>query len=141
MAPKYELLSEYLRQQKCDDAEEEEKPSWRNKPLHGMYHQQIDEVVDIKKTYQWLEKAGLKDSTEALIMAAQEQELSTRSVEAGIYHTRQDPRWRLCKDVPETVQHIIDAEKMQAGAAYMECHNQVVAQCTGTSALSMGWRS
>ena len=88
MAPKDELLSEYLRQQKPDDAEEEEEPSWRDKPLHGMYHRQIEEVADIKKSYQWLEKAGLKDSTEALIMAAQEQALSTRSIKAGIYHTR-----------------------------------------------------
>lgn len=42
-----------------------------------MYHQQIEEV-------QWLEKAGLRDSTEALIMAAQEQALDTRSIEEGI---------------------------------------------------------
>ena len=125
MAPKDELLSEYLRQQKPDDAEEEEEPSWRDKPLHGMYHRQIEEVADIKKSYQWLEKAGLKDSTEALIMAAQEQALSTRSIEAGNYHTRQDSRCRLCKDAPETVQHIIAGCKMQAGTAYMERHNQV----------------
>ena len=31
---------------------------------------QIEEVADIEKSYQWLEKAGLKDSIEALIMAA-----------------------------------------------------------------------
>lgn len=42
------------------------------------------------KSYQWLNKARMKDSTEALIMAEQEQALSTR--EAGVYHTRQDPR-------------------------------------------------
>ncbi len=40
----------------------------------GMYHRQI-EVSDIKKSYQRLEKAELKHSTDALIMAAQEQEL------------------------------------------------------------------
>ena len=34
-------------------------------PLHGMYHRQIEEVADIKKSYQWLENAGLIDSTEA----------------------------------------------------------------------------
>ena len=92
-----------------------------------MYHQQIDEVADIKKFYQWLEKAGLKDSMEALIMAAQDQELSTGSIEAGIYHIRQDPSCRLCKEAPETVQHKIAGCKMQAGTAYMERHNQVAA--------------
>ncbi|KAK7903914.1 hypothetical protein WMY93_016521 [Mugilogobius chulae] len=37
-------------------------------------------------------RAGLKDSTEALILAAQEQALSTKAIEAQIYQTRQDPR-------------------------------------------------
>ena len=61
MAPKDELLSECLRQQNPDDsAEEEEQTTWRDKPLHGMYHRQIEEVADIKKSYQWLENAGQK---------------------------------------------------------------------------------
>lgn len=54
-------------------------------------------------------KTGLKDSTEALIM---EQTLNTRANEARIYHTRQDPRCRLCKDAPETVQYITAGCKM-----------------------------
>ncbi|TWW77408.1 Cytoplasmic dynein 2 heavy chain 1 [Takifugu flavidus] len=83
------------RQQKPTKEEEPEGLSWKDKPMHGMYHRQIEEVADIEKTYQWLTKAGLKDSTEALIMAAQEQALSTRAIEARVYHTRQDPRCRL----------------------------------------------
>ena len=51
--------------------EEGEEPSWKDKPLHSMYHKQIEEVADIEKSYQWLEKTGLRDSTEALIMSAQ----------------------------------------------------------------------
>ena len=77
------------------------------KPWDGMYHRQIVEVADIRKSYQWLEKAGLTDSTEALILAAQEQAPGTRWIEAGVYHTRQDIRCRLCKDASETVQHIV----------------------------------
>ena len=90
-----------------------------------MYHRQVEEVADIKKTYQWLENAGLTDSTEALIMAAQEQALTTRAIEARVYQSRSDPRCRLCKDAPETVQHIVAGCKMLAGSAYMERHNQV----------------
>uniref|UniRef100_A0A3B5PPD0 Reverse transcriptase domain-containing protein n=1 Tax=Xiphophorus maculatus TaxID=8083 RepID=A0A3B5PPD0_XIPMA len=118
------VLSEYLRQQGTE-VEVPEIPSWQDKPLHGMYHQQITQVADISKSYQWLEKAGLKDSTEALILAAQEQALNTRAIEAQIYHTRQDPRCRLCKEAPETVQHITAGCKILAGKAYMERHNQV----------------
>ena len=67
MAPKNKLLSEYLKQQKHNNAEEEDELPWRQKPLHGTYDQQIEEAADINKSYQGLEKAGLVDSTEALI--------------------------------------------------------------------------
>ena len=88
-----------------------------------MHHHQIEEMADIGKTYQWREKAGVKDSTEALIMAAQEQTLNTGSIEAGVYQTGQDPRCRLCKDAPEKVHHITAGCKMLAGKAYIELHN------------------
>ncbi|TWW67217.1 hypothetical protein D4764_02G0002580 [Takifugu flavidus] len=87
MAPTDPLLSECLRQQKPIKEEEPEGLSWKGKPMHGMYHRQIEEVADIEKTYQWLTKAGLKDGTEAVLMAAQEQALSTRAIEARVYHT------------------------------------------------------
>ena len=90
-----------------------------------MYHCQIEEVADIGKTYHWLEKAGLKDSTEALIIASQDQALNTRSIEARVDHTRHDPRFRLCKDTPETVQHIAAGCKILAAKAYMERHNLI----------------
>ena len=116
MAPSDDLLSECLWQLKPSMEEEPEGLSWTDKPLHSMYYSKIEEVADIGKTYQCLEKAGLKDSTEALIMVAQEQALNTSSIEARVYHTRQDPRCRQCKDPTETEQHI---------TAYMERHNQV----------------
>ncbi|XP_051931065.1 uncharacterized protein LOC127607055 [Hippocampus zosterae] len=124
-APTDDVLRECLRQWGTEDEALEEGPSWEDKPLHGMYHRTITEVADLKKSYQWLERTGLKDSTEALILAAQEQALSTRAIEAQIYHTRQDPRCRLCKEAPETIQHITAGCKMLAGKAYMERHNQV----------------
>ena len=86
--------------------------------LNGMYHQQIEEVADIEKSYQWIENAGLKESTGALIMASQ-------SNRGQVYHIRQDPRGRLCKKASETVQHIVTGCKMQTGMEYMECHDKV----------------
>ncbi|XP_024121103.1 uncharacterized protein LOC112142083 [Oryzias melastigma] len=110
-------------QWRAEDVMLEDRASWEDKPLHGMYHRTITDVADIKKSYQWLERAGLQDSTEALILAAQEQTLNTSAIEAQIYHTRQDPRCRLCKE--ETIQHIPAGWKMLAGKANMENHNQV----------------
>lgn len=34
--------------------------SWREKLLHEVYHKQKEGEADINKSYQWLEKAGLK---------------------------------------------------------------------------------
>lgn len=42
-----------------------------------------EEVADIKKSYQWLDQAGLKDSTEALIMALSTWSLKAASTIAG----------------------------------------------------------
>lgn len=39
----------------------------------------------------------VKDNTEALIMAAQEQNLIARSIEAGVYHSHQGTSCKLCK--------------------------------------------
>ena len=77
-----------------EEEEEEERPLWRDNPLHWMYHQQNEEMADSEKAHQWLKNAGLNDSTEALIMAAQQQALNTRLIEAGVNHTRQDPSYR-----------------------------------------------
>lgn len=70
-------------------------------------------------------KVGLKDSTVTLIMAAHKPTLSTRSIEAGVYHTRRDSRYNPWIDAPETVQHITTGCKIQTWMAYMGRHNHV----------------
>lgn len=54
------------------------------------------------KFHQWLEEAGVNESIDALIMAAQEPALSTRSTEAGVCHTRWEPK--MYREASETVQ-------------------------------------
>ena len=49
MAPTDDLLRECLRQLKPSMEEEPEELSRTDKPLHGMYHRQIEEVADIGK--------------------------------------------------------------------------------------------
>ena len=71
MAPRETRCSEYLGPQKPDGKQQLET-SWEEKSLHGMSHGKIEDAAGIKKSYQGLKKAGLKDSTEALIMVAQE---------------------------------------------------------------------
>ena len=80
--------------------------------------------------------AGLTDGTEALILAAQEKALGTRSIKVGVDHTRQDPRCRLCKEASETGQHIVAGGKMQEQHG-LNGTNKWLALCTSTPALSM----
>lgn len=61
-----DLLSEYLTQQQPKNEEEDDYMA-----------------CTTDRWKRWLEKAGLKDSTVALIIAAQEQTVSTRSLKAG----------------------------------------------------------
>lgn len=81
MAPSDGALSKSVRHWTPDKWTQEE-PSTEDKSLHGMYHQQISEVANMEKSYQRLVRAGLKDSTETLIMAAHLQALNARVIEA-----------------------------------------------------------
>ena len=71
--------------------ESDEAAAWYEKPLHGAWHKGVSEVVEMARTYQWLNKSNIKANTSALIMAAQEQALNTRAVAHKIYHTVHDP--------------------------------------------------
>lgn len=62
----------------------------RDKILHGMYNGQIAEV------------ATLTDTNETLIITAQELAIKVKWTEAGVCHSRQDPRCRICKEASET---------------------------------------
>lgn len=77
-----DILSECLRQWQDEEVLEDE-PSWEDKPLHEICHPNISEVTDLKKSYQWLDRTGLQDTIEALILPAQEQALGTKAIEQG----------------------------------------------------------
>ena len=87
LAPSDELLNQCLRHlAPGKGGEVEEEPSLKDKPLHGMYFRQIEDVAEIEKSYQWLEKVG-QNGTEALIMAAQEQALSIEGQSKRLWTT------------------------------------------------------
>lgn len=59
----------------------------RKRKYYGKARPSLYCITDRQLTfYQWLEKAGVKGSTEVLIKAAQKQALSTRSIETRIPH-------------------------------------------------------
>ncbi|XP_067939842.1 uncharacterized protein [Watersipora subatra] len=104
---------------------DDEEIDWHTKPLHGAYHRPISEVGDLCQTYMWLNRGNLTTNKKSLIRAAQQQVLPTRQLQTKVYHTRDNPRCRLCKYAPETIQHITSGCEQLAGNAYTERHNHV----------------
>jgi len=101
---------------------------WEEKALHRKYPtrtKQADVYVDHHKTNQWLKSSGLKAETEALIVAAQDQSLATRS-----YHSRNiiedgtKPLCRLCSKYDETVDHIVLGCPELAKSEYIHRHDK-----------------
>ena len=100
---------------------------WKNKPLHGQYPKQVSDLTDDLHDYKWMKATGLKVETEALIIAAQEQALNTKSHQARILKTSTDARCRLCKTANETVTHILTCCPKIEQTEYLKRHNAVAA--------------
>ena len=95
--------------------------------LHGPYFSKQDVIPDVnlKLPHQWLEQSHLRFETECLVCAAQEQALNTRYIQKMIWKKKCSPLYRLCKERPETVAHIVSGCKMLAANKYTFRHNQV----------------
>ena len=57
----------------------ERQERYRNKTLHGRFFKATDDVGD-GKTWEWLRISGIKNETEGLLMAAQEQAIRTKYI-------------------------------------------------------------
>ena len=69
---------------------------YTNEPMHGQYAQALEsEQIDKKKSIAWLRSAGLKETTESLIIAAQDQTLATNYYKNKILKKSVDPNFRL----------------------------------------------
>ncbi|XP_062822020.1 uncharacterized protein LOC134294521 isoform X2 [Anolis carolinensis] len=82
--------------------------SWHNKALHGKFLDKIEGKADKEKTWLWLTNGTLKKETEGLILAAQEQDIRTKAIQAKIEKSADDPKCRLCKETDETMNHFLN---------------------------------
>ena len=63
--------------------QEQLKERWKEKEMHGKYPKRLqDGDVDEEESNRWLKSAGLKSETEGLIVAAQDQALKTKYMQA-----------------------------------------------------------
>lgn len=99
--------------------------NWKEKPMHGQYARQVQDVTSKTTRFSWLKNVNLKIETEALITAAQDQALNTKSHQARIMKISNDPMCRMCKNNEETVSHLLSGCSKLAGTDYTTRHNEV----------------
>ena len=73
---------------------------WEENALHGLYLRRTKEVRN-KQSWVWLQNRDLKRETESLIVAAQNQSITTNLVRANIDKSQKDTLCRLCKNADE----------------------------------------
>ena len=76
-------------------------------------------------SWRWLRNGILKKKKVGLILAAQEQALTTNSIKHSIVKTSETLLCRLCGNSTETVRHIISGFKRLAQREYKKRHDKV----------------
>lgn len=102
------------------------KKKWREKSLHGQYPARLDrEEVSLNQSQQWLNSSGLKAETEGLILAAQDQCLTTNNYKNKIMKVDINTKCRMCNQYNETVDHIISGCPVLAKSEYIYRHDRI----------------
>ena len=94
------------------------------KQLYGHFKQQTSEISH-EKTWIWPRKENFKRKTESLLIAAQNNTISTSYVKAKIDTTQQQIKCRLCGDRAETINLIISECSNLAQKEYETRHDWV----------------
>ena len=109
-----------LKKQKRMEREE----SWKEKALHGQFLRQTDDVAGDSR-WLWLKQGSLKRETESLILAAQEQAISTNAIKAYIDKSQEQSKCRMCGERDETVNHLVSECSKLAQREYKRRHDWV----------------
>ena len=96
--------AEYKRQ-----VQSEHYDAFVDKQLHGQYFREIHGQVDNKYQWAWLAHRGFTPDTEGLIMALQEQAVSTNLIKCSIYRLPVSPSYRLWHSYDESVDHLLSS--------------------------------
>ena len=110
------------------DTIEKRLTTWQEKPQHGAFIKQLNEIgANMKESFGWLSKCFLDTNSEGYIMAAQEMALFTKYHERNILKSHNDPTCRVCR-IPgndETIYHILSGCDSLAKREYFVRHNAV----------------
>ena len=100
------------------------KQKWEGKQFYRRFQWLISDTSH-EKTWTWLRKGNLKRETESLLIAAQNNTISTKHIKTRIDKTQQNSRRRLCDDRDETINHIISKCSKLARKEFKTRHDWV----------------
>ena len=86
--------------------------------MHRQFVREIDGVVDALQQWKCLMGSNLNKECEGLIMAAQNQAISTNCIKANIAHLPGTAMCRLCCQHVESVDHILSSCSVIAQTYY-----------------------
>ena len=97
---------------------------WEKKILHCHYLRQTKEVRR-DQCWAWLQNGDLKRETESLIVAAQNQSITTTIVKAKIERSQGDSLCRMCRKVDKSIDHIVNGCCKLAQKEYKRSHDNL----------------
>ena len=100
------------------------KQKWEGKQLYGHSKRQAS-VISNEKTWTWLRKGNLTRKTEVLLIAAQNNAISTNYIKTIIDQTQQNISCRLYGDRDETINHILSECSKLGQKEYQTRHDWV----------------
>ena len=119
-------IAKKLRNEFCKKATNKLEENWRNDGRAGRIKTELDkEYIDKKGSLKWLQKGILQYDGERMMVAAQDQALTTRKTLSVLYPDI-DPQCRLCRDAPETAAHLLShCSVLLKQQQYTTRHNRV----------------
>jgi len=97
--------------------------------MHGQYTRSRDrQLISEEDMFLRMSRGDLKAETENEIIVAQDQALQTKYYVSNILQTERNSKYRLCKQLDETVEHIISACLILAEEQYIKRHDRVCVQ-------------
>ena len=99
--------------------------AYKEKSLHGQY-EMLTAGLRSSDSGEWLKKGMLKEETEGMLMAAQDQALGTNAIRIRIDKQNVSPACRMCGKRDETIAHIVaECEKLAQNQYKKWLHDRV----------------
>ena len=113
--------------------------SLERKTIHGVFFKQCQaEGWDTLGSHAWLLDGRVQARTEAMIMAAQDGVILTRTFRSRVMGKAISPVCRVCKGRPETIGHILSSCAPLQWTMYKERHDKVLFQIVRMLAVKFG---